>query len=240
MSIHVDYRERRLFEPLLPDAEFINLDAGDFHIVRDGEVMMVVERKTLADLAASLKDGRYAEQKVRMAATVGGDTRRLAIIVEGSLFGPEPSDTLVEGVSLGALRTLVLHAQHRDGVAVYTVHDAAGTAALVAHMAEKMQPGDDHHHHNGGYVSAVRPKKSDNMTPRNVAILMLCIVPRMSTRMAEAVLDTVGCGSMATLCAALTADPDGFEKRVSDARPNCGRGRRVGEAVARRLREALI
>ena len=236
MSLHVDYRERRLFEPLLPDAEFINLDAGDFHIVRDDELMMVVERKTLADLAASLKDGRYAEQKVRMTAMVGGDARRLAIVVEGTLFGPEPSDTLVEGVSLGALRTLVLHAQHRDGVAVYNVHDAAGTAALVAHMAEKVQPGDGHHH-GGAYVSVVRPKKSENMTPRNVAILMLCLVPRMSSRMAEAVLDTVGCGSMATLCAVLTADPDGFEKRVSDARPNGGR--RVGEAVARRLREAL-
>lgn len=238
--VHVDYRERRLFETLLPDAEFINLDTGDFHIVReDGELVLVVERKTLADLAASVKDGRYVEQKARMLATAEGDPRRLALVVEGALFGPEPPDTPIEGLSLGALRTLVLHAQHRDGIAVYNVQDAVGTAALITHMAEKVHPGGPDRVSGGAYVSTVRPKKSENMTPRNVAILQLCVVPRMSTRMAEAVLDTVGCGSMATLCAALSADPDGFVKRVADARPDNGRGRRVGEAVAKRLSEAL-
>lgn len=239
-TIRVDYRERRLFEPLLPGAEFVNLDTGDFLIVREGgELVMVVERKTLADLAASVKDGRYVEQKARMMATVEGDPRRLALVVEGALFGPEPPDTPVEGVSLGALRTLVLHAQHRDGIAVYNVQDVAGTAALIAHMAEKVQPWPERVSGGGAYVSAVRPKKSENMTPRNVAILQLCVVPGMSARMAEAVLDTVGCGSMAALCAALTADPEGFLKRVSDARPGNGRGRRVGEAVAKRLSDAL-
>jgi len=235
--VYVDYRERRLFETLLPGAEFINLDTGDFHVVReDGELVLVVERKTLADLAASVKDGRYVEQKARMMATVDGDPRRLALVVEGALFGPEPPDTPIEGLSLGALRTLVLHAQHRDGIAVYNVQDVTGTAALITHMAEKVHPGGPDRASGGGaYVSAVRPKKSENMTPRNVAILQLSVVPRMSTRMAEAVLDAVGCGSMATLCAALTADPDGFVKRVADAK----RGRRVGEAVAKRLSEAL-
>lgn len=228
-----DYRERPAFEPLLPASvtSFENLDAGDFHI---GDVAMVVERKTLTDLAASLKDGRYAEQKARMLALVGGDARRLAIIVEGAVFGPEPPDTLIAGIKLGALRTMVLHAQHRDGIAVYVTPGPTATAALVTHMADKLaDPAEFFDAQPTPYASLVRTKRVENMTPRNVAILQLCVIPRVSARVAEAILDAIGCNTLGELCAKLPPAERLAEVRVPPA------GRRLGCALANRVFKAL-
>ena len=45
------------------------LDVGDVVLkTDDGGTALVVERKTWADLASSLTDGRYAEQKARLLA----------------------------------------------------------------------------------------------------------------------------------------------------------------------------
>ena len=45
------------------------LDVGDVVMTTgDGGARLLVERKTWADLASSLTDGRYAEQKVRLLA----------------------------------------------------------------------------------------------------------------------------------------------------------------------------
>jgi len=57
------------------------LSVGDFAIRNDeGESVAVWERKTCADLAASINDGRYAEQKGRLNAM---DCRWKGYIIEG-------------------------------------------------------------------------------------------------------------------------------------------------------------
>ena len=44
-----------------------NLPIGDIIIYSDeGEEIAIIERKTLADLAASIRDGRYSEQSYRL------------------------------------------------------------------------------------------------------------------------------------------------------------------------------
>jgi len=45
---------------------FKNLDLGDFVFYKDGEIILVVERKTTCDLYSSIRDGRYKEQKIRL------------------------------------------------------------------------------------------------------------------------------------------------------------------------------
>ena len=40
-----------------------NMDIGDFCITYNNELVCIFERKTIEDLAASIKDGRYREQK---------------------------------------------------------------------------------------------------------------------------------------------------------------------------------
>ena len=45
-----------------------NLELGDINFVYNGELILIIERKSLKDLISSVKDGRYKEQKARMKA----------------------------------------------------------------------------------------------------------------------------------------------------------------------------
>ena len=76
MKIIVDNRETDLI-PLLQilitnykftdTIEIAQLDIGDIVIQTDeGEELLVLERKSISDLASSIKDGRYAEQSFRL------------------------------------------------------------------------------------------------------------------------------------------------------------------------------
>ena len=70
--------------------------------------MCVIERKTYADLVASITDGRFREQRERMRCTVGPD--RMLYLLEG--FPPLYKRWAPNVVSA------TLHLLHRDGIKV--------------------------------------------------------------------------------------------------------------------------
>ena len=69
-TLVVDNRESKI-KTQFPQADtttYENLELGDFVIRLDNADFLVFERKTIPDLAASIKDGRYADQKQRLLA----------------------------------------------------------------------------------------------------------------------------------------------------------------------------
>ena len=67
--ILVDTREPREFKEM-DNVRVQQLDVGDFHVLdANGVVKVIVERKTMNDLAASIVDNRWREQKSRMKST---------------------------------------------------------------------------------------------------------------------------------------------------------------------------
>lgn len=77
MKIKIDYREKKLIKIVnakLEEFEFKNIDIivddlplGDIIICNDnGLEKLIIERKSLNDLAASIRDGRYSEQSFRL------------------------------------------------------------------------------------------------------------------------------------------------------------------------------
>ena len=85
MKIIIDNREKKLI-PLIQalnidlklsfDIEISKLDLGDF-IIQDteGNNILIIERKSLSDLATSIRDGRYAEQSYRYCIKRGRENR---------------------------------------------------------------------------------------------------------------------------------------------------------------------
>ena len=59
------------------------LDLGDIIFKKDGEEILVVERKTLGDLYSSIQDGRYKEQKIRMMNNY--PIEKIVYIIEGDI-----------------------------------------------------------------------------------------------------------------------------------------------------------
>jgi ERCC4-type nuclease len=92
MQVWVDTRERNVFVDELrrhtSDSKIAieskQLECGDIAIVKDGEVVFLVERKTVQDLEQSICDGRYHEQKLRMLQT--WERERLVYLIEGVEF----------------------------------------------------------------------------------------------------------------------------------------------------------
>ena len=75
MLIKLDYREIKLNDLCQihladkPEIKMVteNLPLGDIIICNDdGKEKVIIERKSLADLAASIRDGRYKEQSFRL------------------------------------------------------------------------------------------------------------------------------------------------------------------------------
>ena len=83
MKIILDSRESTLYSYFKQNninVEYKQLLIGDCHIVDDqDEIKMVIERKTMSDLASSIHDGRWNEQKYRALSEYYG---KLFYIIE--------------------------------------------------------------------------------------------------------------------------------------------------------------
>ena len=89
MKLFVDSREPvgliELLKVRVKNIEFGNLDIGDFIIKNDNdEIVLIFERKSLNDLIASIKDGRYAEQSFRLSQ-MSLNNHHIYYVIEGTL-----------------------------------------------------------------------------------------------------------------------------------------------------------
>lgn len=178
--IVVDARERdiiQLFGPEPADLEVRTLDVCDFLFLKDDEVVLALERKTIADLDASLRDGRMADQRERMTAAYGS---RVGYLIEGRVDHSDPK-------TAGALTGLVV--RHR--YPVFRTADKADTVALLRHLDASAERGRlEQYTADGaqaGPVQSAPKKRTDN--PRDAGVAMLACVSGVSTAAAKAVLD---------------------------------------------------
>lgn len=89
MKLVIDTKEKAMSTAVITDYldtlglqhEQRNLDVGDLAIYDGDDVVAIFERKTCKDMAASINDGRYREQKVRLLNT---SCRWKGYILEGS------------------------------------------------------------------------------------------------------------------------------------------------------------
>ena len=87
VNLIIDNRERELIELAKDKIQFESksLDVGDILFTdENNETILLIERKTVNDLKASICDGRAREQKARML-NCGIDPSRIIYLVEGNL-----------------------------------------------------------------------------------------------------------------------------------------------------------
>ena len=140
LKLVVDSREARLADGLKVIGvpfQTAGLDVGDFMIQTEaGEPLMVVERKSLADFAASNADGRYREQRARLMAVRGSGVAVLYVL-EGAwslgdplkMYGRTPEKQL---------QRLVTRLVLRYGMPVMQTEGILDTARLAALLLEQL------------------------------------------------------------------------------------------------------
>ena len=172
------------------------LDVGDV-LIRDAGRVICVERKTWADLAASICDGRLQEQKSRMIESEG---TRFAYAIEGPLVSWGGSlRGMTHKCMLAALTKLSL----RDGFAVFHTASTEDTAHLCTYLLSQLAK--DGFRPGGGTkcVAGLSKRKRENLAdPTALLRAMLTLVPGMGSPKAYALVDawpSVGALSAATV-----------------------------------------
>lgn len=176
--------------------ETSSLDVGDIMLtkkLKDTFETLVFERKTITDLVASIKDGRYREQKQRLKSTF--PFHRITYIIEGSMKDiinekekSEKSET-IHGISSKAIVSCLLSSRYRDGFQVIHTENISQTMWYIEELCERFHTDDklifDPEH--GSYTASVKvkSKKSENVTPEVAYQMQLSQIPGLSMRIAS-------------------------------------------------------
>jgi ERCC4-type nuclease len=124
---------------------------GDYSLVRGGEVLAVIERKSLKDYGASIRDHRmenkYGLVEVKEACRVC----QVYFLIEGPAF-PKP-DTEYGGVVWENIESSIFHLMTQFGVQIMRSRDEEDSARMLMKLLKSM---------------AERPPQSVANAPRNV------------------------------------------------------------------------
>jgi len=152
MNLCVDYREKAILSRL--KAETKTLILGDVCIEKDGQDVVIIERKTVADLAASICDGRYQEQSFRLLESTL-PPHRIVYVIEGSLDSPQ-------SITKKALLSSIMSLWFTKGFSVAQTASIDETVEFIEQLYEKTckEPADPKE-----YVTTLKIKKKDKLTP---------------------------------------------------------------------------
>jgi ERCC4-type nuclease len=190
LPVRIDMRETALKAALMVAATSAALPVGDVWIGCSGEHIttggVILERKTVADFDASIKDGRYDEQRGRMLAYSQEHQAKVAYVVEGTLAD--------SALGREALVKKVATAELVYGIPVFRTFSPTETARLVETLltmwSEGKFTGEGRAQRAADGIHIV--KKQNVEDPRQFALQILCQCPGMSVKAGEALLAEFG------------------------------------------------
>ena len=157
MLIKIDFRETDLMAACekvlqLPDYAKINetkgvkimacsLPLGDIIICEEKEEekeKVLIERKTLEDLAASIRDGRYAEQSFRLNEC-SLHNHHIFYAIEGDLRNYKSTHFSKNKIDKKALLSAMTSIHYYKGFSIMRTMNVAETAEWIIQMADKIQ-----------------------------------------------------------------------------------------------------
>lgn len=213
-SLTIDVREHTLIATLTAFGISFSVAAlavGDFQIVAADRPLLIGERKTLADFAASNTDGRYREQRARLLAARRETGCSLVYVLEGNWSGDDARVVSGHGrVTEGLLRRLTTRLQIRYGMPVLAAASVGETARWIGTLLSQLtddttvfQPseGEAAGAVMAGLTGAISTVKKDNRTGGSVATAMLSAIPGLGEKRCGALLAIKSIRELATMSA---------------------------------------
>jgi ERCC4-type nuclease len=145
MLIKIDTREQELFtkcnstiasNPKFTDIKVVTetLPLGDI-IINDGtNDCVIIERKTLRDLAASIKDGRYEEQSYRLNG-LQHSNHNIIYLIEGDM---DRFNTFKERIDKQTIYSAMFSINYFKGFSIMRSSGIEETALIVCNMVYKL------------------------------------------------------------------------------------------------------
>ena len=192
------------------------LPLGDI-IINDGaKDLVIIERKSLSDLAASIKDGRYEEQSYRLK-NLWHHNHNIIYLIEGDF---NRFNSFKDRIDKLTLYSAITSLNYFKGFSVWRSMSIDETALMICNMAYKLNKEKDKQpfysndltatnklldttsaaeavvdlnkevivSSDKDYCSVVKKVKKDNITTENIGEIMLCQIPGVSSASALAIL----------------------------------------------------
>jgi ERCC4-type nuclease len=230
MIVKIDTREHELIKkcenllvavPAFKDLkiEVCQLPLGDIIIAttqNDIQIdKIIVERKSLSDLAASIKDGRYEEQSYRLNG-LPHNNHNIVYLIEGDLA---KFNSFKERIDKQTIYSAMFSINYYKGFSLMRSTSMDETAFIVCNMAYKIGKDTNKKPYFGenivnnessnpedgtiesdtvtitntvakDYCSVIKKVKKDNITEDNIGEIMLCQIPGVSSVSAMAIMAT--------------------------------------------------
>lgn len=201
VKIIIDQRENDLFLKGFGEKikdkkmqwECKTLPVGDMLYLYGEKPLILIERKTLADLNKSISDGRYKEQKMRI---MDSEIPEKYYLVEGNLYGAFRDLKNVPLKDYSRMYGAIVHTTIRDGIPVirtenmddtyktlFKLYDAVDKFGAQILKKFKATPSAS------DYVETLKPAKKDNMTAEVCYLTQLRQIPGVSVQMAGTVAE---------------------------------------------------
>jgi ERCC4-type nuclease len=184
----IDHREGKLKELFLAspsiECEFENLVYGDFQLsIKGADVpTFIFERKTLEDLLASIKDGRYTNQKARLFEVF--QPSQIFYIIEGTLGFGEAGGTKTK-----ILQSSIINTMLRDKIACFFTKNVKDTFDLLNGIVRRFREDPAKYTSSAPAQVQIQVETSDRDTPTQVFKKILCQLPGASEKTAVAITE---------------------------------------------------
>jgi ERCC4-type nuclease len=185
------------------------LPIGDIIICDENKEYLIIERKTLLDLSASIKDGRYEEQSYRLNG-LPHHNHNIIYLIEGEMnsFVMKSSKNKVDN---SMLYSAMFSINYNKGFSLMRSSSVTETATILCNMCSKlkrdMAKGRVPYYHNSESIETVNPEqeieeksdpknyctvikknKKENITKENIGEIMLCQIPGISSTISMAIM----------------------------------------------------
>lgn len=246
MKVIIDEREASLYELCLTH-EYLNkemivlekrvLQLGDILFMSDDETttFLCIERKSLQDLLASIKDGRYSEQSYRLTNCFP-NPHNVVYLLEGMLSTVNDKKLVI---------SCIASLNYFKGFSVHRTVSLAETAMYILCMADKMA----REFKKGGtpkvplttplttplestdYCDVVKVSKKANITKENIGQMILMQIPGISSTTAIEIMKPFS--SFLEFVDCIRSDPEYFSKIKVN-------GRKIGSNVVKGINEFIL
>jgi ERCC4-type nuclease len=242
MKIIVDERETSLYDMCLNHECFNKettilekrvLQLGDILFTSDDETttFLCIERKSLQDLLASIKDGRYSEQSYRLTNCFP-NTHNVIYLLEGMLSTVNDKKLVI---------SCIASLNYFKGFSVHRTVSLAETALYILCMADKIErdfrkgvkpvarAGESSE--STDYCGVVKVSKKANITKENIGELILMQIPGISSAIAVEIMKPFS--NLLEFIDCIRSDADYLSKIKVN-------GRKIGSNVVKSIQELIL
>ena len=234
------------------------LPLGDFIIADEetGEELIIIERKSLSDLASSIRDGRYYEQSTRLDS-LPLSNHNIIYLIEGDMAEYNRRSAKFNKMSGDTLYASMVSVLAFKGFSVFRSFNINETVVYILQMMKKLdrefKNGKELYYKmdtemmaqkggSGGdgsgvisthkpYVHNISKVKKDNLRPDNIGEIILSQIPGISAVTSLAIMEKAG--SLYNLMISLRED-DGY---LDDVKTITKKGQK--RSITKKARDAV-